>query len=346
MPKTRLWQQPSAPLTLALAVLLSILGLWWWLSASRAVVELITPSRGDAAEVVYATGVVEPESWAKVVALQRKRIVEMCRCEGDRVKKGDVLARLDDVQEQALLTEMQARRDTIADEVERYQQLVDRNAISRTALDEKRTQLAEIEARIAAQTDRIADLELRAPMDGLVLRSDGEVGEIAGTGSNDELFWVGQPKPLKIEAEVNEEDIAKVAAGQAVLLRHEGHASGPLHASVASITPKGNPSTKTFRVDLALPDDTPLMIGMSVEANIIVREKKDVLLAPAESLRNGTVLVVRSGRIAEQPVSVGIRGARMVEIVSGLEEGQKFVAEPGNGLEPGQRVRAKDAPAP
>ena len=60
----------------------------------------------------------------------------------------------------------------------------------------------------------------------------------------------------------------------------------PLPATVDRITPKGDPESKTFRVHLNLPDDTPLKVGMSVEANIIIREKKGVMLAPAEALRS------------------------------------------------------------
>ena len=50
-------------------------------------------ARGSAAEIVYATGVVEPRTWAKVTPLVRERIVELCGCEGREVDKGDVLAR-------------------------------------------------------------------------------------------------------------------------------------------------------------------------------------------------------------------------------------------------------------
>jgi multidrug efflux pump subunit AcrA (membrane-fusion protein) len=172
-----------------------------------------TSWRGDAAEVVYASGVVEPRTWAKVASLQRKRIIDLCRCEGKAVSKGDILAKLDDVEERAQLAELTARRDRLKLDVERARTLLERNVGSRVTLDEKVTQMQEAEARIAAQQDRISDLVLRAPMDGIVLRQDGEVGEIAGTGSSDVLFWVGQPKPLRVVADINEEDIVRVAQG-------------------------------------------------------------------------------------------------------------------------------------
>jgi RND family efflux transporter MFP subunit len=319
-------------------------GLWLGWRATP-VVELTMPQKGDAAEVVYATGVVEPHLWAKVVALQRRRITDMCDCEGKAVVKGEVLARLDDAEERALLSELAARRNTIADDVDRTEKLVSRNAVSRVSLDEKKTQLSEIDARIIAVKDRIDDLALKAPMTGVVLRKDGEVGEVAGVGDKDTLFWVGQPRPLEVEAEVNEEDIAKVKAGQAVLLRHEGH-GGALAANVREITPKGDPATKTFRVTLALPDDTPLMIGMSVEANIVTKQAKGVTLVPAEAVSGGAVFTVEGGRLVRRPVETGIRGNRMVEIVKGLDAGSPIVAEVTATLTEGQRVRVKEAKAP
>jgi multidrug efflux pump subunit AcrA (membrane-fusion protein) len=94
--------------------LLATLGLWLILRGHE--VRLVAPFRGDAAEVVYATGVIEPVHWAKVAALQRKRIVEICRCEGRAVKMGDVLVRLDDDEERAGLTELEARLQRFRDD--------------------------------------------------------------------------------------------------------------------------------------------------------------------------------------------------------------------------------------
>ena len=280
----------------------------WWFVASRPQVVAVMPTRGDAAEVVYATGVVEPQQWAKVSSLQRKRILDHCNCEGKEVKRGDVLARLEDGAERALLRELEARRERIQEEAQRLEGLVERNVTTRVTYDEKLTQLREQDARIAAQKDRINDLVLRAPMDGVVLRRDGEVGEIAGVNATDILFWIGQPKPLRVVAEVNEDDIIKTRLGMKVLLRHEGLAGEPLPATLSEITPKGDPSTKTFRVYFALPDDTPLRIGMSVEANIIVREVKDALLVPIEAVADGARAGHRAGgkcRPARHPARCG-----------------------------------------
>ncbi|MEZ5815887.1 MAG: efflux RND transporter periplasmic adaptor subunit [Hyphomicrobiaceae bacterium] len=321
-----------------LAFALAAAGLWWhfWRGPE---VRVVAPVRGDAAEVVYATGNVEPVRWAKIAALQRKRIVDICHCEGREVQQGQVLVRLDDDEERAILTELQARLQRYREDAERLQGLADRKVTPRTTYEEKLTQVREYEARVAAQKDRIDLLQLKAPMSGVVLRRDGEVGEIAGTGASDVLMWVGEPQPLRVVAEVNEDDIARVKAGQRALLRHEGHTDGPLSATVDRITPKGDPQTKTFRVYLALPDDTPLKIGMSVEANIVVAEAKDVLLVPTEALSDATLAVVADGRITRRKIEAGIRGTRMTEIRSGLTASDKVVSPYRGDIDQGRTVR-------
>jgi len=140
-------------------------------------------------------------------------------------------------------------------------------------------------------------------------------------------------------AEVNEEDIPRVRAGQRVLLRSEGFRGQTLEASVAEITPKGDPQTKTFRVYLALPDNTPLLIGMSVEANIVTNEKKDVLLLPAEAILLDHVFTVRDGRLQRTKVQLGLRGTRMIEVTGGISDNAQVVSPASTQMRDGQRVR-------
>lgn len=131
---------------------------------------------------------------------------------------------------------------------------------------------------------------------------------------------------MQVTADVNEDDIARVKAGQRTLLRHEGFLADQLNATVSRVTPKGDPTTKTFRVHLALPDDTPLLIGMSVEANIITDERQDTLLLPAEALSDGHVFVFTNDKMQKKAVTTGIRGTRMVEIKDGVAEGEQIIA--------------------
>jgi len=309
----------------------------WWQFGRGAAVATVAVTRGSAAEVVYATGTVEPVRWAKVVPLQRKRLVERCDCEGRIVHRGEVLGRQDDAEERAGLTELEARRALVEKEHLRLSGLLERNAASPIQVDNALTLLKESNARIAAARERIEALVLRAPMDGIVLRRDFEIGEIVG--QTDVVFWVGQPTPLRIVADVNEEDVPRLRLGQKALLRNDGYANGALAATLSDITPKGDPVSKTFRVYFSLPAETPLLVGMSVEANVVVAEKSGVMLLPADALASGpAVWRIEGERLVRHPVTTGIRGTRMVEIVSGLAEGDRVVAPTRSEFRPGDRV--------
>jgi membrane fusion protein, multidrug efflux system len=322
-----------------LLLLLAAGAAYAWFSAPTTV--RIAPAvRGQAAEIVYATGVVEPRSWAKVAPLVRERIVSLCDCEGEEVAEGDVLARLDDREPQAVLRELRARQDFTLRDLERLSDLAARSVGTRQDLERAESEEARIEALIAAQETRLEAYVLRAPLAGVVLRQEGEVGEVADPGSV--LFWVGQPRPLRIVAEVNEEDIPRVRPGQRTLVRADAFPDQALEATVESLTPMGDPVARTYRVRFALPDDTPVLIGMSVEVNVVTAVHEDALLVPAAALGpDGSVWVARDGRAERRELAMGIRGATHVEVTEGLSEGETVILSAPAGLAEGARVRVE-----
>ena len=312
----------------------------YWFLTKPAAVATVAPKRGDAAEIVYATGTAEPRSWAKVTAMVRERIVERCDCEGQRVEKGQILARLDSAQAEATLAELKARQKLATAEHERLAVLVERNVMSQQALDRALSEMGQASALIAGQTARLENYVLRAPMRGTVLRRDGEVGEIAEPGTV--LFWIGEAKPLRVVAEVNEEDIPQVKAGQRGLLRADAFPGKTLEATVDSITPKGDPVAKTYRVYLTLPDDTPLLIGMTVELNIIARVAKQALLLPVAAVQGNAVFILDGERARRRELTIGIRGTADVEVPSGLPEQARVITPFPDKLGDGARVRAQE----
>lgn len=311
----------------------------YWSFTRPAAVATVAPRRGDAADVVYATGTVEPRNWAKVTALVRERILERCDCEGQRVEKGHVLARLDSAQAEAALAELKARQKLATAEHDRLAVLVERNVMSQQALDRARSEMGQASALIAGQTARLENYLLRAPMRGTVLRRDGEVGEIAEPGTV--LFWIGEAKPLRVVAEVNEEDIPQVKAGQRALIRADAFPGRTLEGTVDGITPKGDPVAKTYRVYLTLPDETPLLIGMTVELNIVARVARDALLVPAGAVQGNAVFVVEGETARRRELSIGIRGTGDVEVLSGLPEQARVIAPFPDKLRDGARVRIR-----
>jgi RND family efflux transporter MFP subunit len=314
----------------------------WWRFGSGPQIAAVAAVRGAAVEIVYATGGVEPVHWAKVASVIRDRIIEICDCEGRTVAKGDVLVRLDGRDVEAGLKELKAREDFLKREMSRVSELIIRGAATSQAQERAAMDLQTVQGLISVQTEKIADYTIVAPMDGVVLRRDGEVGEIAEAGQI--LFRIGVPKPLQVVAEVNEEDIPRVALGETALFRTDAFPEQRLEGKVSDITPMGDVAAKTFRVKIALPDDTPLKPGMSVEANIITREKPNALLIPADALQGNTVFVVDGTRTRKRDVKVGIRGIRMVEILSGLADGERVASPSAADLKDGARVRILASP--
>jgi membrane fusion protein (multidrug efflux system) len=307
-----------------------------WRVLQPATVSIVAPYRGDAAEIVYASGVVEPRIWAKVTPLVRERIVEQCNCEGSKVAKGDVLARLDATEAQAALAELEARLSLAQEELRRLSVLAEKNATSQQSLDRARSEFVQLQALVAGQKARLDSYVLRAPSAGMVLRQDGEVGEVAELGTV--LFWVGEPTPLVVVADVNEEDIPRVKGGQRALMRSDAFPQQKLDASVESITPKGDPVTKTYRVYFRLPDDTPLRIGMSTDVNVITRVSENVLLVPSVAIQGNDVFVVEGGRARRRTVEAGIRGINGIEVLSGLDEKAAIISPYPQNLTDGARV--------
>ena len=331
-------------LMIAVGVLALAGAVWSWRALRAPELTVVTPVIGTAVEIVYATGAVEPVRWAKVTSVIRDRIIEICDCEGRSVTKDEVLARLDDKEQIAALGELRAREDFAKRELERHATLVEKQIVSPQAHERVSMDLRMIQALILVQMEKIADRTITAPIDGVVLRRDGEVGEIAEAGQI--LFRVGVLKPLQVVAEVNEEDIPRVAVGQTVLFRTDAFSGRDLEGKVREITLIGDPVAKTYRIKVALPGDTPLLPGMSVEANVVTREKPGALLIPADAVSGSTVLVAADGRVKMRKIEVGIRGTRAVEVVSGLTQGDRVLSPVVAGLADGARVRAVDKPAP
>ena len=335
---------------LLIAALLPLAGGAWYAYAIFWRTQPVTTAiavQAPVSEAIYGTGTVEPERWAKVVPLQRGRLLELCSCEGQAVKAGQVLGRQDDAEERSALHELEVNNEQLVRDLARAEKDRGNSDAAQKDYEQRWTQLEESKSRIAAQKVRIDQLVLRAPLDGMVLRRDGEVGEIAGP--TDVLFWVGPPAPMQVTAEINEEEINRIAVGQKAFLRSEAFPGQALRATVSQITPKGDPARKTFRVYLSLPQDTPLRIGMSVEANIIVREKARAIVIPTEAIADDAVQVVNNSRIQRLPIRLGVRGSRNVEIIGDVTRGMAVLSPARPDLADGTLVqvsRVATRPAP
>jgi multidrug efflux system membrane fusion protein len=338
------WRRARRRLPVRWAVLLALLcigaGAIYWLSAPPSIA-VVHPHRGPAVQAVYATGTVEPTVMVPISARNMARLVELTVDEGSTVAKGQVLAKLEDDDLRRAVDVTEAEERYAKAELSRLAVLVERQVVARSSYDRAKADWEKARAAAARAAAEAGYLELRAPAEGIVIRRDGEIGQMIG--ANQTVFWLSCCAPLRISAEVDEEDIAQVRPGQEVLIRADALPGQTFHGQVQAVTPKGDPVARSYRVRISLPVDTPLMIGMTTETNIVLRRSDNALLVPAGAIQQDTVWRFKDGRLSPKNVTVGAKGAAEVEILQGLSDGDLIVTAPSPSLKEGQQVRAVQA---
>jgi RND family efflux transporter MFP subunit len=311
----------------------------WWLSGrSTSAVDVVHPWRGKAVQAAYATGTVEATVMIPIAPRAAARLEKLDADEGQHVTKGQVLASLEGDALKHSIEELKAKEAFAKSDYERNAQLIKDRAASKMEYDRTK---AEWDAATAAVNKAKAELEytrLVAPEDGYIIKRDGEEGEFIPV--NQPVFWMSCCEPFRVTAEVDEEDIPQVKVGQEVLIRADAFPGKIFHGSVQSITPKGDPVSRSYRVRVSLPADVPLLIGMTAETNIILREDDNAMLVPASAVLQDKVWVVDGGVLRQKFVEVGATGADKIEIISGLSEADQVVAKPQPSFADGQSVRA------
>ncbi|MFO1420632.1 MAG: efflux RND transporter periplasmic adaptor subunit [Candidatus Competibacteraceae bacterium] len=322
--------------TLIVLALLAAAGAWRLLGPLA--VEVARPTRGPAVRAIYATGTVEPTVMLPVAPRATGRLLELKADEGDQVREGQELARLEDADLQRSVDELEARARFARLQLDRAQTLLDRGLGTVLERDRARSDWQAADAAAARARALRGFMALTAPADGQILRRDGEVGQTIP--ANQPIFYFSSRDPSRIEAEVDEEDILLVRPGQRVLIRAPALPDRIIEGKVAAITPKGDPVSRAFRVRIEPEGDFPLRIGMTAEVNIVVTERPDALLVPASAVVDGQVWILRDGYLRRQPVQTGIRGESRIEILSGLTGNDDIVVRPVAGLVEGRRGRA------
>jgi multidrug efflux system membrane fusion protein len=329
--------RPNAGRWAALVALLGIgSGAVYWFSSPPAVI-VVHPRRGPAVQSVYATGTVEPTVMVPISARSAARLVELAADEGSVVAKGQVLAKLENDDLRRAIEMAEAEERYAKAEFDRLGVLAGRQVVARTAYDRAKADWEKARAAAAQAAALAGYLQLVAPADGTIIRRDGEIGQMIG--ANQTVFWLSCCAPLRISAEVDEEDIAQVRPGQEVLIRGDAYPGRLFHGKVQAVTPKGDPVARSYRVRISLTADTPLMIGMTTETNIVLRQSEHALLLPAGAVQQDKVWRVENGRLHPNNVTVGAKGVTEIEILEGVGDDDWIVTAPSPSLQAGQHIR-------
>lgn len=313
-----------------------------WYFFGPVAVDVVQPVRGPAIEAVYGPGTVEPVVMLPIGPKVIGRLAQLMADEGEAVRQGQALAELDSREFAASVVEWEARVRYSEAQYRRASELFRSRTGTEAALDQARNELDTARAALQRVQRQLAEMTLAAPADGVIIRRDGEIGQLVQPG--DTIFWMSCCDALRISAEIDEEDINGVKPGQKVLIRADAFPDRVFEGTVSEITPKGDPVARSFRVRIRLPADTPLMIGMTADCNIVLEERQGALLVPASAIVEDKVWLVQDGTLVRRSVTLGVAGDRMVEVKAGLAESDLVVTQPQNGLRDGRAARVLRSP--
>lgn len=220
-------------------------------------------------------------------------------------------------------------------------------AISATARVSVATQaLAQAEAQVTLVTAQIANLDLQlsrtqvvAPVAGEVVERNAQVGSVA-SAAGAPMFVLIRDGALELRADVAERDVLRLAAGQTADLTAVG-TTEPLTGKVRLVEPTIDAVTRLGRARISIDAPEKLRAGMFVDASILVAAR-EVLAVPVTAVGSSpdgvTVMRVRDGLVARVVVQTGIRDSGMVEIVSGLAEGDLVVTKAAAFVRDGDHI--------
>ena len=264
--------------------------------------------------------------------------------EGQRVAKGDLLFRLDDVQTTAALKEAEASWSLAELIHKRNERLLANHTISQQEYDEAASTLASHEAALIRAKDRHSKTKVLAPFDGRVGQKKVSVGQFMRYG--DPLIELMGIDELDLVADVPERHVGAVKPGQTVSFATSAWPGRAFSGTVRYIAPYVNPETRTIRIKAKAADtEGALKPGMFGRMNLIMASKENAILIPESAVSfssaGRTVIRVNAQGNAEfVPVTTGERKPGMVEITSGLSDGDIVVIEGGQKMGPGSLVMA------
>ena len=294
-------------------------------------------------------GVVEAVNQATITAQTNARVLELPHDVNDIVAKGDVLVRFTDVEQksarsaaQAQVASAAATYKEAAASYQRIQAVYAKGFVSAAQLDQQRAQRDAAQAALAsarAQLDQVGQAldytVLRAPYAGIITRRYVQVGEAvqAGPPSPQPLIALQSLDDLRVNVQMPQSAVDAIRRFHAADVLLGGDGARRVVASSVSVFPYADPNTHTFNVRLQLPaGDTGLYPGMTVKVAFATGEANRLLVPASALVQRGELLgvyVLDEHGAALRQLRIGHRHADQVEVLAGLDDGERVATDPG-----------------
>lgn len=331
---------------------------------------LSSPSQANA--VLTASGYVVAQRKAAVASKATGRLEYLGVVEGDRVKRGQILARLEDADLRANLDQARANLRLNEAELKDAQQWVARQ---KTLLEKGLTTQADLDAADARHQRVLAAIEvakalvvgaevslentlIRAPFDGTVLTKNADVGEMvapmaASVSSRSAVVTIADMSSLQVEADVSESNIERIVPNQPCEITLDAYPETRYQGVVAKIVPTADRAKATVMVKVGfnsydskvLPEMSAKVLFLSKPSDVSPAAMRSMLTVPLTTVatRSGrkVVYVVRENKAVEVPVMVGKELGSLVEIKDGLSVGERVIGKPDERIANGTKVKVQ-----
>lgn len=321
--------------------------------------DIVEVKQGDLRKILPVSGSLLAVKKVVIKAKVSADVQQVLVREGEAVKVGQVLIRMDASEYQARLDQAkgawqaaQAQLDIATQKRNNNKALLEKNFISKNAFDNAQSQysIAVSNVKSAKGVFDVAqkatrDTVIRTPISGYVSARSVEPGEKVST--DNKLLEIVDLRQMEMEAAVPASDIVNVVSGQEVQLRVEGIPE-VIAGKVARINPSIQVGSRSILVYIQIENKQELLrAGMFAEGKLTLTKREKVLSVPGTAIRTvrgkPSVYVVENGKLIQKSITLGIRGdsgqQKAVEVKSGLSKGDKIVKANLGNLQEGTPVR-------
>jgi RND family efflux transporter MFP subunit len=326
--------------------------------------DVLTVQSNALASGPVITGSVQPERKADLRAEVSAVVLQVLKENGEPVKRGDVLVKLDEtsIRDSLMSAEEASRAASQAFEqstraLDRLKTLRASGMTSAQALDDAevrrntaQSEVSAAKARLVAARQQVGRTVVRAPFDGIVSDRKVSAGDTAAIGK--ELLKVIDPTSMRFEGKVSADKVAAVKVGQPVMFRVNGYGEQQFAGVVKRIDPSANDVTRQVEVLVGFNGAVqPRVAGLYAEGRIDAELSDALTLPEAAMVKAGDKTYawkVKGAALAKVDLTVGARDPRTgnFEIKNGLAAGDTVLRHPNSSLKDGQKVEMAGGKAP
>lgn len=294
-------------------------------------------------KVISVAGKTAAESTVNVIAKVSgmEQIMAVNVKVGDKVSKGQVLARLNTDASSIQLSQAQLAYDDAKSNYDRSYALYEAGAVSQADMDRLQLALSNAENTLAQAQLAIDYATVTAPISGTIVSANADEGSYAS--ASQPMFVIANVATLEVQAGVTESYINKIKKGQTVEVLVGAASAEPVNGTITEISSMMDMSTKNYPITISIDNRAGQFVdGMYAEVKIITDSANDVIVIPAQAMvnRDGNryVYVVDNDMAREVAVTVGLNDGNFYVVEEGLTVGEQLIIKGNSDLVNGQAI--------